>query len=51
MTSTSMLGRKQSLQRADLLPYELSQEETNNELSGVDWINKVFLLKLLYELQ
>lgn len=49
MTSTSMLGRKQSLQRGDLLPYELSQEETNNELSGVDWINKVYWVELLNE--
>lgn len=40
-----MLGRKQSL-RGELLPYELAQEEINNESVGVDWINKViFFLK------
>jgi hypothetical protein len=35
-----MLGRKQSL-RGELLPYEVAQEETNNESVGVDWMNKV----------
>jgi hypothetical protein len=40
-----MLGRKQSL-RGELLPYEVAQEETNNESVGVDWMNKVFLTSI-----
>ncbi|XP_046463268.1 sodium leak channel non-selective protein-like isoform X3 [Daphnia pulex] len=41
-----MLGRKQSL-RGELLPYEVAQEETNNESVGVDWMNKLWMKRLL----